>query len=105
MHEKCIENKLSYIGENSDEVMNSYVLLAHNYMKNEDHLGNLSYLEKALQICRTINGDYTETTAYSMVQVADAYQAEEDYSKAINSLEHGGMILSKLEHQKHSITG
>ena len=53
--------------------MNSYVLLAHNYMKNEDHLGNISYLEKALQICRTINGDYTETTAYSMVQVADAY--------------------------------
>ena len=73
LHEKCIENKLAYIGENSDEVMNSYVLLAHNYMKNEDHLGNISYLEKALQICRTINGDYTETTAYSMVQVADAY--------------------------------
>jgi len=32
-----------------------------------------------------------------MIQLADAYQAAEDYQKAINSLEHAGMILSKLE--------
>ena len=67
LHEKCIENKLAFVGENSDEVMNSYVLLAHSHLKNDDHQGHVAYLEKALQICRTINGDYTETTAYSMV--------------------------------------
>lgn len=77
--------------------MNSYVLLAHTHQKLEQHDEATQYFEQGLQICRAIHGDYTETTAYSMVQLADAYQAAEDYQRAINSLEHAGMILSKLE--------
>ena len=54
-------------------------------------------MEKALTICRLLHGDFTETTAYSMIQLANSYQSAYRAQDAINILEHAGMILSKLE--------
>ena len=72
-------------------------MLAHSCQKIEQHDDACVHYEKALTICRVLHGDFTETTAYSMVQLANAYQQAFRAQDAINMLEHAGMVLSKLE--------
>lgn len=85
--------------------MSQFVLLANSSQKLEQHDEACCYFEKALSICRVLNGDFTETTAYSMIQLANAYQLSFRAQDAINILEHAGMILSKLETQKLTLAG
>jgi len=47
--------------------MSQYVMLAHASQKIDQHEQACSFFEKALNICRVLQGDFTETTAYSMV--------------------------------------
>lgn len=77
--------------------MSQFVLMANACQKLEMHDEACCYFEKALSICRVLHGDFTETTAYSMIQLANAYQLSFRAQDAINILEHAGMILSKLE--------
>ena len=99
MHEKSLEHLLKSLSGhmNEEQVMQQFVMLAHCEQKLERHDEACCYFEKALTICRVLKGDYIETTAYSMVQLANAYQLAYRAQDAINVLEHAGMILSKLE--------
>ena len=53
--------------------MSQFVMIAHASQKLDMHDEACCYFEKALTICRVLNGDFTETTAYSMMQLANAY--------------------------------
>lgn len=90
---------------NNEQIMSQFVMLAHSCQKVDQNEEACCFLEKALTICRVINGDFTETTAYSMMQLANAYQLGFRAQDAINILEHAGMILSKLEGQRNNLTG
>ena len=106
LHEKCLEYKLAiHNGVNHEQVMSSFVMLAHVCQKLQDHVAATDYFQKALTVCRTLHGDFTETTAYSMVQLAEAYVLADNMQSAIDCLEHAGMILSKLEMQKVDAKG
>ena len=106
-HEKSLEYKLRSLNGNMNHeaIMSQFVLLAHSASKIEQVDEACCFLEKALTICRILNGDFTETTAYSMIQLATAYQSAFRAQDAINMLEHAGMILSKLEGQRNTLTG
>ena len=106
-HEKSLEHKLRSLNGNMnhESIMSQFVLLAHSASKINQEDEACCFLEKALTICRILHGDFTETTAYSMVQLATAYQSAFRAQDAINILEHAGMILSKLEGQRNTLTG
>lgn len=59
---------------NNEQVMSQFVMLAHTSQKLDLQDEACCYFEKALTICRVLNGDFTETTAYSMIQLSDCYQ-------------------------------
>lgn len=59
---------------NDDQIMSQFVMLAHSSQKMNQHEEACTFFEKALTICRILNGDFTETTAYSMIQLSNAYQ-------------------------------
>jgi len=44
-----------------------------------------------------LHGDFTETTAYSMIQLSDAYQRCDQLEQAVARLEHACTILSTIE--------
>lgn len=69
LHEKSLEYKLKSVHGhmNSQEIMSQFVMLAHCQSKLGQHDEACAYFEKALTICRVLNGDFAETTAYSMV--------------------------------------
>merc|ERR1719469_1105362 len=98
LHEKSLKHKLKSLNGNMNHeaVMSQFVMLAHSAAKLDQKDEACCFLEKALTICRLLNGDFTETTAYSMIQLANAYQSAFRAQDAINILEHAGMILSKL---------
>ena len=58
---------------NDEQIMSQFVMIAHASQKLDMHDEACCYFEKALTICRVLNGDFTETTAYSMMQLANAY--------------------------------
>ena len=74
-HEKSLEHKLRSLNGNMNHeaIMSQFVLLAHSASKTNQEDEACCFLEKALTICRILHGDFTETTAYSMVQLATAY--------------------------------
>ena len=77
--------------------MNSLVLLAHENAKLGQYVLASGYYQQVLTICKTLYGEFNETTAYSMVQLADSYAMSGNEHKAINQLENAGLILIKLE--------
>ena len=60
------------------------------------------FFEKGLHVCRMIHGDFTETTAYSMVQLSDAYLDCDKLPQAASNLEHASTILAALETKTRS---
>ena len=75
LHEKCLEYRLKSLhgNMNDEQIMSQFVMIAHASQKLDMHDEACCYFEKALTICRVLNGDFTETTAYSMMQLANAY--------------------------------
>lgn len=98
-HKRCLDYKLNVLPELHEEVMSSFVMIAFCLQKCNDPEGACNFFEKGLHICRMMNGDYTETTAYSMVQLSDAYQICENYAPAVANLEHAATVLGALENK------
>jgi len=75
LHEKCLEHKLksAHGNMNTEQIMAQFVMLAHVCQKLSQNEEACCFFEKALTICRSLHGDFTETTAYSMMQLANAY--------------------------------
>ena len=74
-HEKSLEHKLKSLrgNMNHETIMSQFVMLAHSASKLDQKDEACCFFEKALTICRLLHGDFTETTAYSMMQLANAY--------------------------------
>jgi putative hemolysin len=47
--------------------MSAYAMIAYCLHKGGDVENACLFFEKGLHVCRMINGDFTETTAYSMI--------------------------------------
>ena len=74
--------------------MSAYAMIAYCLHKGGDVENACLFFEKGLHVCRMINGDFTETTAYSMIQLSDAYLDCDQLLPAITNLEHAITILS-----------
>lgn len=96
-HQRCLEFKLRELPEVHEEIMSSYVMIAYALQKIQEFEKGCQVFEKALHICRMLHGDFTETTAYSMIQLSDAYQKCDGYIQAVSHLEHACTILTTIE--------
>jgi Tfp pilus assembly protein PilF len=66
-HKRSLEFKLKELPEMNEEIMSQIVMVAYCNQKAGEHEEACELFERALNICRILFGDFTETTAYSMV--------------------------------------
>ena len=66
-HRRSLELKTKELPAMHEEIMNSYVLLAHECTKLGHHEQACKYYQRIITICKTVHGENTESTAYSMV--------------------------------------
>ncbi|CDW82633.1 tpr domain containing protein [Stylonychia lemnae] len=100
MSEKSLTLKLNVLPQYHNEVLNSQVQCALSYEHAGDYERACQYFEKAYETSKNLNGENDIETAQILVQLSQAFEADDKYSECIKKLEHAALIMKRLEKNK-----